>query len=90
MKRLLLAGFLLLAMVITMCSCGSLRTIRGTGDITSETREVSGFSAVNLAGIGNVVVDYGEQESLRIEAEDNLLPYLESKVEGDTLTLGVR
>jgi hypothetical protein len=89
MKRLFMAGLLLLAMWL-LSSCDALRTIRGTGDITSETREVSDFSAVNLAGIGNVVVDYGERESLRIEAEDNLLPYLETEVEGDTLSIGIR
>ncbi len=89
MKRLFMAGLILLA-VLFASGCDSLRTIRGTGDITAETREVSDFSAVNLAGIGNVVVEYGAQEGLRIEAEENLLPYLESEVEGDTLTLGIR
>ena len=90
MKRLLVAGLILLAMVIFGSCCEVLRTIRGTGDMTAETREVSDFTAVNLASIGNVIVDYGEREGLRIEAEENLLPYLESEVEAGTLTLGMR
>jgi len=90
MKRLFMGGIILLAMVIFGSGCAGLRTIRGTGDMTAEEREVSDFTAVNLAGIGNVVVDYGEREGLRIEAEENLLPYLESTVEGGTLTLGMR
>lgn len=90
MKRLLMAGLLLLALALSSSGCDTLRTIRGTGDITSQTREVTDFSAVDLAGIGNIIIDYGEQESLRIEAEDNLLPYLETEVDGDTLTIGIR
>jgi len=90
MKRLFVAGLILLAVLILGSGCGSLRTIRGTGDMTAESREVSDFTAVNLASIGNVIVDYGEREALRIEAEENLLPYLESEVEGGTLTLGMR
>lgn len=90
MKRLFMAGLLLLALALSSSGCDALRTIRGTGDITAEERELADFSAVNLAGIGNVIVDYGEQAALRIEAEDNLLPYIETEVEDNTLTIGIR
>jgi predicted small secreted protein len=90
MKRLFLSGAALLAILFLLAGCDGLRTVRGTGDITSEEREVGDFSAVDLAGIGTVVVDFGDKTALRIEAEKNLLPYLESEVEGDTLVLGIR
>jgi hypothetical protein len=90
MKRLVLSSLTLLTLIILLAGCGSLRTVRGTGDIVSEEREVGRFSAVDLAGVGTVIVDFGEKEALRIEAEGNLLPYLESEVEGETLTLGIR
>lgn len=90
MKRSFLSGLALLAILALLAGCDSLRTVRGTGDITSIDQEVSGFSAVDLAGVGTVIIDFGDKEALRIEAEDNLIPYLESKVEGDTLTLGMR
>lgn len=90
MRHYLLGGLALLAALFLLTGCAGLRTIRGTGDIAAETREVSDFSALNLAGIGTVIVTFGDEEALRIEAEDNLLPYLESGVEGGTLTLGIR
>jgi len=90
MRRLFMGGMVMLAMVIFMSGCDTLRTVRGTGDMTAETRELNSFSAVDLASIGNVIVEYGERESLRIEAEENLLPYLESEIEGGTLKLGHR
>jgi hypothetical protein len=90
MRRYLLSGTGLLAILFLLAGCGGLRTVRGTGDMASEDREVGDFSAVDLAGIGNVLVEFGDKAALRIEAEENLLPYLESKVEGDTLNLGIR
>lgn len=90
MNRIFGGGLVLFAILVLLSGCDSLRTVRGTGDIGAEEREVSGFSAVDLAGIGNVVVDFGEKAALRIEAEENLLPYLESDVEDGTLKLSVR
>jgi len=62
--------------------------VRGSGNITNETRSVSGFTRVALSGSGEVILTQGDEESLRIEAEDNILPYLKSTVSGDTLDLG--
>ncbi len=90
MKRLFMAGLVLLALALSTSACDALRLVRGTGDMTTEAREVGTFSAVDLAGIGNVIVDYGQEEALRIEAEENLLPYLETEVQGNTLTIGMR
>jgi hypothetical protein len=90
MKRLVLSGLALLVTFILLSGCDSLRIVRGTGDIAAENREVSGFSAVDLAGVGTVIVDFGDKEALRIEAENNLLPYLESNVEDEILILSVR
>jgi predicted small secreted protein len=90
MKRLILSGMALLAVIVLLAGCDSLRTIRGTGDIASDEREVADFTAVDLAGVGTVIVDFGAKEALRIEAEENLMPYLENNVEDGTLRLGIR
>lgn len=90
MKHLALNVTVLLAALFLLASCGALGTVRGTGDMGAEEREISGFSAVELSGIGNVIVEVGEKETLRIEAEKNLLPYLESEVEDGTLVLSAR
>ena len=62
----------------------------GSGEVATETREVSGFSAVDLSGIGKLIIDQGNSESLTITAEENLIPYLETRVTGKELHLGVR
>jgi hypothetical protein len=55
--------------------------------VLPDTRAVSRFSAIELRGIGRVVLTRGEQEGVTIEAEDNLLPEISSTVNDDTLVL---
>jgi hypothetical protein len=63
--------------------------VAGSGDLVSEVREVAGFDRIVHAGLGNVVVTLGGDESLTIETDDNILPYIETSVEGGRLEIGV-
>jgi len=69
--------------VVTACSATA-----GSGQLATQSRQVSGFTSVELTGVGELSIDQTGTESLTVSAEDNLLPLLTSKVEGDTLTLG--
>ena len=74
---------------LTACSTTiNLGGIRGSGDMTTETRDVSGFTRIVLEGSGSVVVEVSGTQSLTIEAEDNLISHLTSDVSNGTLTLG--
>lgn len=53
-----------------------------------ERREVSGFNAVRMHGVGELVITQGEREALTIESDDHILPLIESTVAGGTLSLG--
>jgi predicted small secreted protein len=64
--------------------CG---TEQGSGNVTSETRNVSDFTEVALNGTGNLVVRQTGSESLNIEAEDNVIPEIKTEVEGNRLTI---
>ena len=63
---------------------------RGSGNVKTETRQISGISAVELDTSGDLTLSQGETESLTIEAEDNLLPLLTSDVSNGALTLGTK
>lgn len=82
--------FILVFLALFIQGCAGLRTVRGTGDMVSEEREISGFTAMDFAGIGTVIIELGEEEALRIEGEDNLLQYIETEVRGDTLHIEMR
>jgi hypothetical protein len=60
---------------------------RGSGNVTRETRSVSGFSEVALSGIGNLAIKQTGSESLAIEAEDNVLPHIQTSVKNNRLTI---
>ena len=71
-------------------ACAGCSVTVGSGPVRTETRSVSGFSVVRLAGQGDVRVSSGSAESLEISAQENLLPQLTSEVSGGTLTLGTK
>jgi hypothetical protein len=75
----------LLAVLLLMTACS---VTRGSGQLATESRPVSGFTRVELSGTGELTIEKTGTESLSISAEDNLLPRLTSEVSGDTLTLG--
>jgi hypothetical protein len=56
-------------------------SISGSGKSATEMRSVAEFQAVALAGSMDLVVRQGVQ-SVQVEADDNLLPLLETVVEG--------
>ena len=60
---------------------------RGSGKVVSEEREIGHVTEVDLQSFGSVHIELGERESLRIEAEDNLLRYIETEVSGSRLEI---
>jgi hypothetical protein len=60
---------------------------RGSGNVISQTREVSAFEAVSVSYPATVLIKQGNAESLKIEAEDNLLPNLKTQVKNGTLEI---
>lgn len=59
----------------------------GSGNILTEEREVDAFHAVVANGVGLLEIRSGATESLRITADDNILPLLTSEVSNGRLRL---
>ena len=84
---------ILAAVLILLASCGfpiRYTEVRGSGIINTETRRVSGFDAIEMNGIGNVMIRQGDKESLQITTDDNLTEYIRSSVNGKTLMLEIQ
>lgn len=64
--------------------------VYGSGRVVEEEREVSGFTGIELATFGNLYIKVGDEEKLRIEAEDNLIPYFEVRVYEGVLKIASR
>ncbi|MDN5929957.1 MAG: DUF2807 domain-containing protein [Pseudonocardia sp.] len=104
MRRYLPATvILLLAAVLTGCGTAttagapapapaatSAETPAATGSSgTGESRDVSGFTGVELTSVGDLRIEQTGTESLTIEAAPDVLPQLTSEVAGGVLRLGV-
>ena len=88
-------NIILLAMVICFISILLVATVscnisvvRGSGNVISEDRDVSGFSKISFSGSGTLYIEQGEKESLTIKAEDNLIPLIKTEISGNTLSIG--
>ena len=64
--------------------------VRGSGRLVEEEREVEAFESVVLRGEGNVEFEQSEDRELVLEAEDNLVAELVTKVERGSLILSTR
>jgi putative autotransporter adhesin-like protein len=77
----------ILAILLAVAGCS---VVNGSGQVKTESRQVSGFTKIDLAGTGEVTIVQGPAESLTIEADDNVLPALTRKVSDSTLRLGTK
>lgn len=62
-------------------------SIRGSGKLQKQTREVGSFHGVALNVPGNVELRIGNTDSVTIEADDNILPLIDTVVENGTLRI---
>jgi len=72
-------------------ACGDVPTgsdrVRGSDEVTVETRSIAEFERVVLAGEGDVLLGNGSDGLVEIETDDNLLTHIRTEVSGDTLTI---
>lgn len=87
MKSKVIAGLLLFLIAVTGCSFWG---VRGSGKLKSESRNVGEFSKIEAAGAFTVNVKVGASSSVKIKAEDNLLPLIKTYVRGKSLVIDTK
>ncbi|OGZ34663.1 MAG: hypothetical protein A2174_02535 [Candidatus Portnoybacteria bacterium RBG_13_41_18] len=94
----LIITLLVIAFVLMILFGGNALT--GSGNIAAEDRAVADFDKISLNGYGNLIITQSPIESqsgstgqststeaLRIEAEDNIMPKIRTRVEDKTLKI---
>lgn len=80
----------LLALLPLLSSCHFwMDTVTGNGHVTTEKRSVAGFTKLSFGGPFEVEVIPGQDFSVSIEAEENLLQYINIDKEGGRLKVKV-
>jgi len=85
-----LVGLILIFSILACTVTVNGETVRGSGTVIEETRTVSGVSGVELALPGTLHITMGSSESLRIEADDNLMEYIQTDVRSGGLVIESR
>lgn len=81
--------FTLLTVVLLLSSC-IMAPVQGSGNVVSETREVRNFEEVEVCCGMRLVLTQGDETQLTLEADDNILPQIETVVRGGALTVRFR
>ncbi len=90
MKKISFTGLSVLLALFLMIQTGrtyAFRGIKGNGNVVKQERNVSDFSGVEVGGAFRVFLTQGDEEKLIVEADENLLAVIETKVKGGTLVI---
>ncbi|MCF8364894.1 MAG: DUF2807 domain-containing protein [Bacteroidales bacterium] len=83
-------SILLLLVTLSSSGCMYMSGMDGNGNVVKETRDISSFNAIKVGGAFNVILAQSNTESLSIEADENLMQIIETRVKGNTLVISTR
>ncbi|MBN2683468.1 MAG: DUF2807 domain-containing protein [Bacteroidales bacterium] len=86
MKKILLLSSLSL-LIFSACHDPFGYCTNGNNVLVSETRFVSGFNEIVSEGDYEVNIVQGDEYSVVVEAEENLMPYIETDLDNSTLVI---
>lgn len=73
--------------LITLITLASCRFTTGSGNIITEKRSVANFNGISVGGAFEVEVKIGTNTELTVEADDNIMKYIETRVSGNVLKI---
>ncbi|MEN8155946.1 MAG: head GIN domain-containing protein [Bacteroidota bacterium] len=80
---------LLLALFTTSCVIsGGGNYINGNGNVTEESRDISGFTGIHVSSGIDVLLSEGETFEVVVEADENLQEVIETELRGEMLEVG--
>jgi Putative auto-transporter adhesin, head GIN domain len=86
-KTYLYLGLFIAVISITVFSSCRFGCIRGSGRQISETRKVTDFTRIDISGGFKVNLKQDSSMAVTINADDNLMKYIKSSIDGDVLTI---
>jgi hypothetical protein len=76
-----------LIVLLTVFTLASCYQTTGSGNIITENRKTGSFDAISVGGSFEVEVKTGDVISVVVEADDNIMKYIETRVSGNTLKI---
>lgn len=85
-KIQILFAFIISLVLLTSCIYNG-PTVRGNGNVVEENRKTGSFDEIKVSRGMNVYISHGDFTKLKVKADENLLKYIETEVEGNTLII---
>ncbi len=79
-------SLLFIAATLASLACQA-ETVKGNGKLAEQNRQLGDFQAIRSEGAWNLDVSIGAAPSIRIKADENLLPIIETLVEANQLVI---
>ncbi|MCV9929105.1 DUF2807 domain-containing protein [Flavobacterium sp. LS1R49] len=79
----------LTALLFASCNfTNNLKSIQGSGKVTTEKRNIQGdFKNISVENAIDLVIEQSDKTEVTVEADDNLINGITTKVEGNTLVI---
>ncbi|MCF6271038.1 MAG: DUF2807 domain-containing protein [Melioribacteraceae bacterium] len=90
MKNTLLFISLLLILALVGCNGTFFSSVKGNGNLIEKEFSVNEFSKVDVSHAFTVKISVGEETSVKIETDENLMKYVEVQVKNNTLYLDLK
>jgi hypothetical protein len=69
---------------------GDGQRVEGSGNVIEETRSITGFKALTIAGPVDVQLKAADADRVVVRGDDNIVPLIVTNVEGDRLVVGLQ
>ena len=85
-KKIILTT-LVLAFTISVNAQWGSKKVKGNGNVVTVKRTTSDYDAIGVGGSFDVILVKGKEGNITIEGEENIIPYIETEVRGNTLKI---
>jgi hypothetical protein len=88
--KIMFKKIILIALILTgtfAISAQNNQKIKGNGKIVTVNRTTSTYDGLAVGGPFDVILVKGKEGEITIEGEENIIPYIETEIEGDILQI---
>jgi hypothetical protein len=87
MKTVAILSVIAVCIIAVVATAFESSSIKGSGDLIKEKRTVSGFTGIDAGGAIKLDVVQADAFEVVVEADNNILPLIETRVSGKTLEI---
>ncbi|MFV0590540.1 MAG: head GIN domain-containing protein [Draconibacterium sp.] len=85
--KLKIVALSLIIIATTMNACVFSPSVKGNGNVVEDNRQLSDFDAIKASRGMNVYITMSDTYKVVVKADENLLEYIETELDGDVLMI---